>query len=240
MGYRAAERQLPGDGYEKGSGRLWRRAEKDYRALYGASVHMAGRGEAVARRENYCEIDPKVVDRYGIPVLRFNVSHSEYEIKQAKHMKETFSQILHAMGAVVTHGHKDGDHNNWGLHAPGNIIHEAGSVRMGNDPKTSPLNKWNQAHEVKNLFCMDGGPFVSQADKNITWTILALSMRASEHLIDEMKKIIFKYRPPWTEENRSKPFSSAASVPAYWSRPVLTRKTKSRSRKQTHRPVKKT
>jgi choline dehydrogenase-like flavoprotein len=59
---------------------------------------------------------------------------------------------------------------------------------MGDDSKTSALNKWNQAHECKNLFVVDGGPFVSQADKNITWTILALSMRASEYLVEEMKK----------------------------------------------------
>ena len=162
--------------------------KEDYRYFFGSHVGMAGRGEAVARKENYCEIDPSVVDKYGIPVLRFNTSHSEYEINQAKHMKKTFAEILDAMGAVQVWGHEDGPHNNYGLHAPGNIIHEAGSVRMGNDPKTSPLNKWSQAHEVKNLFCMDGGPFVSQADKNITWTILALSMRASEHLVDEMKK----------------------------------------------------
>ena len=162
--------------------------KKDYRAIFGASVHMAGRGEAVAKRENYCKIDPAVVDKYGIPVLQFHTSHSEYEIKQAKHMMETFSEILHAMGAIITHGQDNNASNNWGLHAPGNIIHEAGTVRMGNDPKTSPLNKWSQAHDCKNLFCMDGGPFVSQADKNITWTILALSMRASEHLVDELKK----------------------------------------------------
>jgi choline dehydrogenase-like flavoprotein len=162
--------------------------KKDYRAIFGASVHMAGRGEAVAKKENYCKIDPTVVDKYGIPVLQFHTSHSEYEIKQAKHMMETFSEILHAMGAIITHGQDNSAANNWGLHAPGNIIHEAGTVRMGNDPKTSPLNKWSQAHDCKNLFCMDGGPFVSQADKNITWTILALSMRASEHLVDELKK----------------------------------------------------
>jgi choline dehydrogenase-like flavoprotein len=59
---------------------------------------------------------------------------------------------------------------------------------MGSDPKTSALNSWNQAHDCKNLFCVDGGPFVSQADKNITWTILALSMRASENIVSEMKK----------------------------------------------------
>jgi choline dehydrogenase-like flavoprotein len=59
---------------------------------------------------------------------------------------------------------------------------------MGNDPKKSPLNKYSQAHDVKNLFCVDGGQFVSQADKNITWTILALSMRASEYIVDQLKK----------------------------------------------------
>jgi len=162
--------------------------KKDYRALFGASVHMAGRGEAIARRDNYCEIDPAVVDKYGIPVLRFNTSFTDYERKQAKHMTETFSEILHAMGAVVTHGQDNYNDPDWGLHAPGNIIHEAGTVRMGNDPKTSPLNKWSQAYDCKNLFCVDGGPFVSQADKNITWTILALSMRTSEYIVDQMKK----------------------------------------------------
>jgi choline dehydrogenase-like flavoprotein len=162
--------------------------KKDYRSLFGAHVGMAGRGEAVARKENYCEIDPQVVDKYGIPVLRFNTSHSEYEINQAKHMKETFKEILHAMGAILMHGKDDGPHNNYGIHAPGNIIHEAGTVRMGNDPKGSPLNKWSQAHDCKNLFCVDGGPFVSQADKNITWTILALSMRTSEYIVDQLKK----------------------------------------------------
>ena len=76
----------------------------------------------------------------------------------------------------------------YGLNAPGNIIHEAGTVRMGSDAKTSPLNKWAQAYDCKNLFCVDGSVFTSQADKNITWTILALSMRTSEHIIDELKK----------------------------------------------------
>ena len=103
-------------------------------------------------------------------------------------MHETFTEILTAMGAIITWGGSDGPHNNWGLHNPGNIIHEAGTVRMGSDPKRSALNKWSQAHDCKNLFCLDGGPFVSQADKNITWTILALSMRTSEYIVDEMKK----------------------------------------------------
>ena len=162
--------------------------KEDYRYFFGAHVGMAGRGEGIAREDSYCEIDPSVVDKYGIPVLRFHTSWSDYEIKQAKHMKETFKEILHSMGAVVTWGGDDGPHNNYGLHNPGNIIHEAGTVRMGNDPKKSVLNKWSQSHDCKNLFCVDGGQFVSQADKNITWTILALAMRASEHIVDELKK----------------------------------------------------
>jgi choline dehydrogenase-like flavoprotein len=162
--------------------------KEDYRYFFGSHVGMAGRGEAIAREDSYCEIDPTVVDKYGIPVLRFNTTYTSYEINQAKHMKETFKEILHAMGAVVTWGGDDGPHNNYGLHAPGNIIHEAGTVRMGNDAKRAPLNKYSQAHDCKNVFCVDGGPFVSQADKNITWTILALSMRTSEYIVDEMKK----------------------------------------------------
>lgn len=162
--------------------------KQDYRTFYGAGVGMAGRGEALALESNYCEIDPSVVDKYGIPVLRFNVKWTEHEIKQAKHMKETFKEILHNMGAIITWGGDDDEKNNYGLETPGRIIHEAGTVRMGSDPKRSALNKFNQAHDCKNLFVVDGSAFVSQADKNITWTILALSMRASEYIIEEMKK----------------------------------------------------
>ena len=103
-------------------------------------------------------------------------------------MKETFAEILHSMGAVITWGGDDGPENNYGLHNPGKIIHEAGTARMGNDPRSSALNKYNQAHDCKNLFVMDGAAFVSQADKNITWTILALALRSSEYLVDQMKK----------------------------------------------------
>jgi choline dehydrogenase-like flavoprotein len=175
-------------GKQKEAGGYGKSLKEDYRFFYGCGVGMAGRGEAIPDIKNYCEIDPSVVDKFGIPVLRFNVKWSEHEIKQAKHMKETFKEVMHNMGAVITWGGDDGPENNYGLSKPGEIIHEAGTVRMGNDPKRSALNKWSQAHDCKNLFCVDGGQFVSQADKNITWTILALSMRAGEYIIDEMKK----------------------------------------------------
>jgi choline dehydrogenase-like flavoprotein len=175
-------------GKQKEAGGYGKSLKEDYRFYYGAGVGMAGRGEAIPREDNFCEIDPKVVDKFGIPVLRFNVKWSEHEVNQAKHMKETFKEIMHNMGAVITWGADDTAANDYGLEAPGKIIHEAGTVRMGNDPKKSALNKWSQAHDCKNLFCVDGGQFVSQADKNITWTILALSMRACEYIVAEKKK----------------------------------------------------
>ena len=175
------------DGKPKQAGGYGASLKKDYRTFYGANIDMAGRGEAIAREDNYCEIDPTTVDKYGIPVLRFNYTWSDHEINQAKHMQDTFKEIMHKMGAEITSELKGKDED-YGLLTPGRIIHEVGTVRMGNDKKKSATNKFNQAHDCKNLFVVDGGPFVSQADKNPTWTILALSMRASEYIIDELKK----------------------------------------------------
>jgi choline dehydrogenase-like flavoprotein len=175
------------DGKTKPAGGYGTSLKDDYRYFYGATFGMAGRGEAVAREDNYCEIDPNRVDKFGIPVLRFNYKWSDFEVNQAKHMQDTFAEIIHTMGGVVTWG-KGSAENEYGLEAPGRIIHEVGTTRMGNDPKKSVVNKFNQTHDCKNVFVMDGGPFVSQADKNPTWTILALAMRASEFMIDELKK----------------------------------------------------
>ena len=160
---------------------------EDVKKYYGAMVGISGRGECVAVEDNYCEIDPNVVDEYGIPVLRFHYKWSEHERNQAKHMHETFEQIFEAMGAEPL-GDKPGKDQDYGLHAPGRIIHEVGTTRMGDDPSKSVVNKYMQAHEVDNLFVVDGGPFVSQADKNPTWTILALAWRTSDYIIDQLKK----------------------------------------------------
>ena len=172
---------VPGkDGKMKDGGGFGASLKEDFRHFYGANVSMAGRGMALA-------LDPKGVDKFGIPILRFNYKWSDYEIKQAKHMQDTFESIMHAMGAVVT-STKKGKEENYGLLAPGEIIHEVGTARMGDDPKTSALNKWCQAHDCKNLFVTDGAPFVQQGDKNPTWTILALSMRTAEYILDQRQK----------------------------------------------------
>lgn len=162
--------------------------KQDYRRFYGANVGMAGRGTALARKDNYCEIDPDKVDKYGIPVLRFHYKWAYEEVLQAKHMIDTFQSIMHEMGAVITSS-IPGEDTMYGLETPGKIIHEGGTTRMGNDPKTSVLNKWGQAHDCKNLFVVDAGPFVQQGDKNLTWTILALSMRTAEYILQEKNKL---------------------------------------------------
>ncbi|GGF22741.1 GMC oxidoreductase [Echinicola rosea] len=161
--------------------------KKDIRSYFGTMVGMSGRGESIPRYENYCEIDNSTVDKYGIPVLKFNYNWTDQEVNQAKHMHETFEEVLTNAGAVI-YGEKPGPETQYGLLTPGRIIHEVGTTRMGNDPKTSVLNSNCQAHECKNLFVVDGGPFVSQADKNPTWTILALAWRTSDYIVSELKK----------------------------------------------------
>jgi choline dehydrogenase-like flavoprotein len=175
------------DGKKKPAGGYGASLKDDYRRFYGTQVGMAGRGTSVARADNYCEIDPNVVDKYGIPVLRFHYKWTNEEINQAKHMQDTFEEVLHNMGAI-SFG-KQGKESNYGLEAPGKIIHEVGTVRMGDDPKKSALNKWCQAHDCNNLFVVDAAPFVQQGDKNATWTILALSMRTAEYILQQRKKI---------------------------------------------------
>jgi choline dehydrogenase-like flavoprotein len=155
--------------------------KNDYRRFFGATVNFAGRGEMIPNADTYCEIDPDVVDGYGIPVLRFHAKFSDHEVLQARHMQETFRELIHTMGGTPLTPMPTRDQN-YGLENVGRIIHEVGTTRMGSDPAASVLNANCQAHDVKNLFVADGGPFVSNAHKNCTWTILALAMRTSEHI----------------------------------------------------------
>ena len=120
-------------------------------------------------------------------VLKFNYKWTDYERYQARHMQNTFEEIAHAMGGIPL-GDKPTKEQDWGLLKPGQIIHEVGTTRMGDDPKTSVTNKFCQLHDANNVFIVDAGPFVSQADKNCTWTIMALAMRTSEYIVEQYKK----------------------------------------------------
>lgn len=161
--------------------------KKKIREQYGCRVGFAGRGEMIPNQNSYCEIDPKVVDQWGIPVLRFHFKWSDHEWKQARHMEKTFAEIIETMGGRVS-GLSAAQRESDGISIPGTIIHEVGGVRMGSDKRTGVLNGYCQAHEVKNLFVMDGGSFVSNPDKNPTLTINAFAWRGCDYLAEEMRK----------------------------------------------------
>jgi len=166
------------------------------RSSYGTVIGFSGRGEMIPNEKSYCEADPDVKDKWGIPVLRFHWEWGENERKMAADMQETFRSIVEAGGGTVIRGTRRHPKPGGDTQQPaplrisqgGEIIHEMGTVRMGNDAKTSALNRNCQAHDVKNLFVADAAPFVTNADKNPTLTIMALSWRTSEYLLDQAKK----------------------------------------------------
>ena len=153
---------------------------------YPTSIQLHGRGEMIPNTDSFCEIDPGgTVDRWGIPVLRFHLKWSPSEIAMARDMRTSLEEIVGAAGGVPVPFHP---HPEFGYLNPGGVAHEVGTVRMGVDPGTSVLNGFCQAHSVKNLLVTDGACFTSSPDKNPTLSILALSWRASEYLLEQARK----------------------------------------------------
>jgi choline dehydrogenase-like flavoprotein len=185
-------RQMPGFGLMNGIDRhgvngYGTELKNAYRRHYGAVVTFLPRGEMIPNADSWCEIDPDVVDTFGIPVLRFHFRHSEHEIRQTKHMVETCHEIIHAMGGTPLDPMPTRAQN-YSLQAGGMTNHEVGTTRMGSDARTSVVDRNCRAHDVKNLFVADGGPFVSNPEKNVTWTILALAMRTCEYIANERRR----------------------------------------------------
>ena len=122
----AASTGCTGGGYGK-------KLKDDYRRLYGSMIWLSGRGEMIPNEDSYCEIDPRVVDRWGIPVLRFHWKWSEHELNQARHMQRDLRGDHRDDGRQGDRRHagRDADH---GLKVGGEIIHEAGCTRMGDEP----------------------------------------------------------------------------------------------------------
>ena len=184
-------RGMPGLGTGAGlegltQGSYGRQYKKDVRRYYGSFMGFSGRGEMIPNANSFCEIDPNVKDRYGIPVLRFHWKWSEHELNQALHMQQTFAAMLESMGGkaftkIQTDGAK-------AISPGGYIIHEVGGAMMGADAKKSVTNQFGQTWDVKNLFVTDGALFCSNADKNPTLTIMALAWRCSDYLLQELKK----------------------------------------------------
>jgi choline dehydrogenase-like flavoprotein len=167
-------------------GSYGKKFKEDARRYYGSFLYFDGRGAMVPNDNCYVEIDPKVKDKFGIPVLRFHWQWGDYEQRQAVHMQETFGQIIESMGGrmqspVITDPVK--------AIAPGGyMIHEVGGTIMGADARKSVTNRWSQTWDVPNLFVADGGVFPYNADKNPTLTIMALSWRMSDHILERMRR----------------------------------------------------
>ena len=145
------------------------------------TIGLIGFGESLARWDNYVQIDPNVVDVYGLPVLKIHMSHGENEVALARDMAESAGEMLEATGAKKIRL----DSNPW---TPGYATHEVGIARMGHDRQKSVLNQFQQTHDVKNLFVMDGSGFVSSACQNPTLTIMALCVRSCDYLMGELKR----------------------------------------------------
>ncbi len=144
-------------------------------------ISLGAFGESLARWDNYIEIDRDLKDAWGIPALRISMTHGDNEAALMEDAGATAAEMLEAAGAKDIRVQA-------GVEMPGMAIHELGTARMGNDPKKSVLNAFNQAHDVKNLFVMDGASFVSSACQNPTLTMMALTVRACDHLIGRFRK----------------------------------------------------
>ena len=158
--------------------------KRQARELNPALISVRGSGEALPNKDNYCEIDPGgLKDARSIPQLRFNCKWSDNERRMADVMYDEAEELLRAAGAEIIPYTRRTE-----IPPMGDQTHEVGTARMGNDPQTSVLNRFNQAHDVKNLFVVDGASFVSGPEKNCTLTITALAWRACDYLADELRK----------------------------------------------------
>jgi len=155
--------------------------KKTVREKAGAYIHMGGFGEVLARYENYVDLDPAVKDKWGITVLRFHYQFGDNERKMAADMSNAAREMFEAAGYEIID-------QNQKLLTEGWSIHEMGTARMGEDPKKSVVNQFQQSHDVKNLFVVDGSTHVSAANQNPTWTIMALCWRSCDYLADQLRK----------------------------------------------------
>ena len=154
--------------------------KEEVKKYYATVISIGSFGEVVPRAENHMEIDPVVRDAWGIPVLKFEVQWGPNELAMAKDANDTQREMFKKAGIEII------SERTTPL-PPGWSIHSAGTARMGNDPKTSFLNKFNQSHDIKNLFVADAACFVNSSEKNPTLTILALSMRTADYIAEQMR-----------------------------------------------------
>ncbi len=144
-------------------------------------ISLGAFGESLASWDNFCEIDQNLKDAWGIPALRISMAHGKNEAAMMRDAGVTAAEMLEAAGAKNIRVQ-----TSYGI--PGMAVHEVGTARMGNDPKKFVLNAFNQAHDVNNLFVTDGSCYVSSACQNPTLTMMAITVRACDRLIDRFHR----------------------------------------------------
>ena len=156
--------------------------KREIKRRYPAWVEIHPFGEVLPYAHNRITVDPAKTDKYGVPLLKIDYHIGENERKMTEHMADTVEELAKAAGVELV------DYKRGELDAKGSAIHEHGTCRMGEDPKRSALNEFNQMHEVKNVFVVDGSSFTTATEKNPTLTILALSWRATDYLAKRSRR----------------------------------------------------
>jgi len=179
---------IRGYGYQGGAGAEFNFEAEGYGASFKSAVKegnygisLGAFGESLARWDNYVEIDPNLKDAWGIPALHIAMTHGDNERALMEDASAMAAEMLESAGAKDIRLQSN-------VEMPGMAIHELGTARMGMDPKKSVLNAFNQTHDVKNLFVMDGASFVSSACQNPTLSMMAITVRACDQLIDRFKR----------------------------------------------------
>lgn len=164
--------------YLKGFGKTFK---KQVRLLQPAFFQMGGYGKALAQPENRVTVDPHQLDAYGIPIPVIRFRFGENDRALWKDMREKAQEILNAAKCRLIVNTDEGEPH-------GFASHETGTARMGHDPRASVLNSYCQAHDVKNLFVVDGSCFTTFPEKNPTLTIMALAVRTARYMASEVRK----------------------------------------------------
>lgn len=159
--------------------------KEDARRYYGAQLSYTVRGEMIPNADSFCELDPDVKDRNGLPVLRFHWKWSQHEIRQIAHGIKTAKEMIGRLGGTVLTPDRTPEE---AIEDGGVIIHELGTTRMGDKPGNSVTDSFGKTWDVNNLVVVDGSVFTSNAHKNPTLTIMALAWRSTEHLVERLKK----------------------------------------------------
>jgi len=184
-------RQMPNFGTAAGldrftQGSFGRKFKEDARRYYGSFVTLKGEGQMVPNEKSYCEIDPKLKDKWGIPVLKFHWEWSDHEYRQAAHQQQMFASMIESIGGKLL---RPVDHTGRTSIAPGGLLkHESGGARMGSEARSSVTNPWGQTWDVSNLLIADAAVFCGNSDKGPTETIMALAWRMADHLVERLKK----------------------------------------------------